>query len=251
MSRTNALVGSATRNEESYASLMGGVGDAALPAVLEQAGHRVDRLGGGAGPLEAEADEVHADQGRLRGRRVVGRADTLIADGHGVLVDPVLGPPQPGGTGEEGGVGAGVPDRQVLGAQGAAGRGTTAEGPGDLDLAGWAVRVLGEHHAAGTGGTQRVAHDRSVGSGPACDLPRVGDRDRRTRADAARTGGVGAIVVGRVGSCKSVPFSRSTTSTFPTLPSGADPGTSAKAPSRRCAGSVPSRSSRNPRSPRR
>ena len=94
-----------------------GVGDAALPARLEQPRHHVDRLGGGAGTLEPEADQVHADQRGLGCRRVVRRADTLVPDGDPVLVDPVLGAPEPGRAGEERRMRAGVADGEVLGAQ--------------------------------------------------------------------------------------------------------------------------------------
>ncbi len=142
--------------------LMRCVRDATLPARLEQPGHHVDRLGGAAGALEPETDEVHSDQRRLCPRRVVGRGDTLIADGHAVLVHAVLGPPQPRRTREQRGVRTGVPDGEVLRAQGAARRGPPAEGPGDLHLTGRSVGVLGEHHARRTGGAQGVAHGRSV-----------------------------------------------------------------------------------------
>ena len=143
--------------------LVGGVGDAALPARLEEPAEDVDGLHRAAGAFEPETDQVHADQpGRGRGG-VVGGADTLVPDGDTVLVDPVLGAPEPCGTGEQGGVGARVTDGEVLRAQRAARRGPPAKGPGDLDLPGRPVRVLGEHHAALTGSTERVAHSRSVG----------------------------------------------------------------------------------------
>ena len=142
--------------------LMRRISDATLPARLEQTGHHVDRLRSAAGTLETEANEVHSDQRRLRRRRVVGRRDTLVADGHPVLVDAVLGPPQPRRAGQQRCVGTGVPDGEVLRAQGAARRGAPAEGPGDLHLTGRAVRVLGEHHARRTRGAQRVAHGRSL-----------------------------------------------------------------------------------------
>src|SRR5271154_1173804 len=67
-------------------------------------------------------------------RGVVGGADTLVPDGDAVLVDAVLGTPEPGGAGEERGVRAGVTDGEVLRAQRAPGGGAAAEGPGDLDL---------------------------------------------------------------------------------------------------------------------
>ena len=38
------------------------------------------------------------------------------------------------------------------------------KGHADLHLAGGSVGVLGEHHAPGAGGAQRVAHGRSVGA---------------------------------------------------------------------------------------
>ena len=164
VSRTKALRRIGDEERGVVGLLTGRVGDATLPAVLEQAGHDVDRLGGGAGPLEAEADEVHADQGRLAPPRVVGRADRSLPMATPCSLTPCSAPHSQVGQERKVACGAGVPDREVLGAQGAAGRGPTTEGPGDLDLAGWAVRVLGEHHAAGTGSTQGVAHDRSVGS---------------------------------------------------------------------------------------
>ena len=104
--------------------------------------------------------------------------DTLVPDGDAVLVDAVLGAPEPGRAGEERRVRAGVADGEVLRAQRATGRGAAAEGPGDLDLAGRAVRVLGEHHAAPARGAQRVAHGRSVGS-----VDRVGVRGTTRRPD--------------------------------------------------------------------
>ena len=77
---------------------------------------------------------------------------------------PCSAPHSQVGTGEQRGVRARVADREVLGAQRASRRGAAAEGPGDLDLARRAVRILGEHHAAPTRGTERVAHGRSVGT---------------------------------------------------------------------------------------
>ena len=142
--------------------MVGGVGDAALPAGAQEVRHDLHGLGGGAGAFEAEADQVHADQRGLGRRCVMRRADTLVPDGDAVLVDAVLGPPQPGGTGEERCVRAGVADGEVLRAQRASRRGAAAEGPGDLDLAGWAIGILGEHHAAPARGTEGVAHGRSV-----------------------------------------------------------------------------------------
>ena len=139
------------------------IGNATLPARLEEPGQDVDGLGRGAGALESKAHQVHTDEGRLGRRRVVDRADTLVSDGDAVLVDAVLGPPQPGGTGEQRGVCTGVTDGEVLRAQRASRRGAAAEGPGDLDLARRAVGILGEHHAALARGTQRVTHGRSVG----------------------------------------------------------------------------------------
>ena len=143
--------------------LVRGVGNATLPARLEEPGQHVDGLGCGAGPLEPEAHQVHADEGRLGRGGVVGRGDTLVSDGHAEFVDAVLGPPQPGGTREKGGMRPGVPDGEVLRTQRAPRRGAAAEGPGDLDLARRPVGILGEDHAAWTGGAQRVAHGRSVG----------------------------------------------------------------------------------------
>ena len=122
---------------------------APLPARLEEGGHDVDGLGSRAGALEAEPDQVHADQGRRGGRRVVGRGHAFVADGDAVLVHAVLGAPEPGRTRQERGVRAGVADAQVLRAQRAPGGCPPAERPGDLGLAGRAVRVLGEHHAGG------------------------------------------------------------------------------------------------------
>ena len=61
-------------------------------------------------------------------RGVVGRRHPLVADGHGVLVHAVLGPPQPGRARQQGGVRAGVTDAEVLGTQRAPRRGAPAEG---------------------------------------------------------------------------------------------------------------------------
>ena len=49
------------------------------------------------------------------------RADAFVADGHPEFIDPVFGTPQPGGTRQQGGVGARVPDGEVLRPQRAAG----------------------------------------------------------------------------------------------------------------------------------
>ena len=62
---TKASVGIGDEERGVVGLLVRGVGDAALPARVEQAGHDVDRLVGAAGPLEPEADQVHADQRRL------------------------------------------------------------------------------------------------------------------------------------------------------------------------------------------
>ena len=96
---------------------MGGVRHAPLPVHLEQPGDDVHRLLGGPGPLEAQADQVHADERRCSRRRVVGRAHALVADGDAVLVDSVLGTPQPRRAGQERRVGPVVTDGEVLGAE--------------------------------------------------------------------------------------------------------------------------------------
>ena len=159
VSSTKACAGSAIRNEESYASWCGGIGDPALAVRREEVDQDVERLLGAAGPLQPEAHQVHADEaGAAPARASCTVADTFVPDGHAELVDAVLGPPEPGGAGQEGGVGAGVTDREVLGAQGAAGRGTAAERHGELHLADGPVRILGEDHAARARPAQGVAH---------------------------------------------------------------------------------------------
>ncbi len=144
--------------------LVGGIGDPALAVHLHEGRHDLDRLLGAPGAFEAEADQVHADEGRRGRSHVVGRLDALVTDGHGVLVHAVFCSPQPSRARQKGGVRAGVTDAEVLRAQRAPGRGATAGGPEDLHLPGGSVGVLGEHHAPGAGGAQRVAHGRSVGA---------------------------------------------------------------------------------------
>ena len=144
--------------------LVGGVGDPSLAVRLHETPDDLDRLLGAPGAFEAEADQIHADERRGGRPHVVGRRHALVADGHGVLVHAVLGPPQPGRARQQGGVRAGVADAEVLGAERAPRRGAAAEEPRDLHLVGGSVGVLGEHHAPGAGRAQRVAHGRSVGA---------------------------------------------------------------------------------------
>ena len=76
---------------------MDGVGDPRLPPLLEQAHHRLEGLVSRRGTLEAEADEVHADEtGTGRVSRMTGE-DLLVADRHPRRVDAVLGAPKPCG----------------------------------------------------------------------------------------------------------------------------------------------------------
>ena len=201
--------------------LVRGVGHAALAARLEEPGHDVDRLRCTPGALEAQADEIHADQGRLRRAGIVCRADTLVSDGDAVLVDTVLGAPEPGGARQEGGVRSGVADREVLRAQRAAGRGCA-------------------------GRRARRPAPRPVG-GPSswrtpC-RPAPGRTACRTWSQC-REGGYRWTTWNRA------PSSPPTRSTSPTWSSGPAPGTNARERSRRCGASAPCPSSRSPRSPR-
>ena len=122
-----------------------------------QLGDHGHPFGRGAGPLEGQADQVHPEEA---GRGVGGpcrRPDLLVADGDPALVDPVLRPPEPDRAGQDGGVGTGVGEAQVLSGQAAPRRPGRARRH-QLDLAERAVRVFGEERAGRAEGAQRIAH---------------------------------------------------------------------------------------------
>ena len=66
-----------------------------LSVLGEQAGEHREPVVGVARPFEHERDEIHAEQRRRLPSRVVDRPDLLVPDRDPVLVDAVLGSPQP------------------------------------------------------------------------------------------------------------------------------------------------------------
>src|SRR5207248_4267299 len=71
----------------------GGLAGAALAIFLDQRPDDAHRLAGGAGALQAEAHQVHADQRDLLVR--LAREDRLVADRDAPLVDAHLVAPEP------------------------------------------------------------------------------------------------------------------------------------------------------------
>src|SRR5262249_4230902 len=136
---------------------------------FEELGHHVHRVLCGAAALEAEPDQVHADERVGGAPRVVCSPELLVADGDAMLVHAVLESPQPRRTGPDQRARTWVGHRQVLRAQLTAAR-STPERLDDLRFANGSVRVLAEHGAGGKLRTERIAHeislpvDRTVGN---------------------------------------------------------------------------------------
>ena len=73
------------------------VAGSALTVPLDQVDDDPDGLFGRRAPLETQPDQVHAQEPRGR-NRILGK-DRVVADRDRVLVDPVLGTPEPMRTG--------------------------------------------------------------------------------------------------------------------------------------------------------
>ncbi len=132
VSRTQAEVPSANKERGPVGHGVDGVGHTALAVALEERGHDVEGVLRRGGALEAEADEVHAEQGGGRQGGVVDGVDHLVADGDAVLVDAVLRTPQPRRARQHGGGGTDVGDLQILRVQRA------PRPPSDMERTTWA-----------------------------------------------------------------------------------------------------------------